>query len=169
MKTTVVPAQVTTVEDKIAGNLGVSQLLLLTVPVFGGSALFVVLPPFFSYATYKVVLIVCMATLCGTLAIRIKGTILLLWAVIMLRYNLRPRYYVFDKNDACLREPEQDSTSTDVAEEHTEPARAETAPLPPLHTADIVNAESILTNPAAKFRMEINRKGELSVHITEVH
>ena len=42
MRTTVVPAQVTTVEDKIAGNLGLSQLLLLTLPVFGGSALFLV-------------------------------------------------------------------------------------------------------------------------------
>ncbi len=168
MKTTVVPAQVTTVEDKIAGNLGVSQLLLLTVPVFGGSALFVVLPPFFSYSTYKVVLIVCIAVICGTLAIRIKGTILLLWAVILLRYNLRPRYYVFDKNDTHLREPEAGNTQAEISEERTEPERAEVTLLPPLRTADIVNAESILTNPAAKFRLEINRKGELSVHITEV-
>lgn len=168
MKTTVVPAQVTTVEDKIAGNLGVSQLLLITVPVFGGSAIFVVLPPFFSYSTYKVVLIVCIAALCGTLAIRVKGQILLLWAVILFRYNLRPRYYVFDKNDIYLREAEHESVETETAEEYTEARKVVAAPLPPLLTADIINAESILTNPAAKLRLEINRKGELSVHFTEV-
>jgi hypothetical protein len=104
MRSTVIPAQITTVEDKIAGNLGVSQLLLLAAPIFGGSALFVVFPPFFGYAVYKIVLIVCLTVICNMLAIRIKGTIVLRWVMILAGYMLRPRYYVFDKNSDYLRE-----------------------------------------------------------------
>ena len=78
MKVTIVPAQVTTVEDRIAGNLGLSQLLLLTTPVFSGSLLYVVLPPVFHGAIYKLVLIVALFIICSLMAIRIKGKILLL-------------------------------------------------------------------------------------------
>src|SRR5438045_2898426 len=104
MRTTIVPAQITTVEDKIAGNLGLSQIMLLIAPVFGGSSLFVIFPPFFNYAAYKVVLIAITALLCGMLAVRIKGKILLFWLIAVLRYNLRPAYYVFDKNSMHNRE-----------------------------------------------------------------
>src|SRR5215204_1042792 len=104
MRTTIVPSQVTTVEDRVAGRLGLSQLLLLISPIFGSSIIFVVLPPFFNYAVYKVVLIVCVASLSALLAIRIKGKILLFWAITLLRYNTRPRYYLFNKNSAHTRE-----------------------------------------------------------------
>lgn len=167
MRSTVVPAQITTVEDKIAGSLGLTQLILLTVPVFGGSALFVFLPPFFSYAVYKIVLITCFAALCGLLAIRIKGKILLFWLIALLRYNLRPRYYLFDKNDMHLRE-----TPLIVQEEESaEPVKAtkKARPhLPQLSTAELVQIENIITNPQANLHFKTNRKGELYVHITEV-
>lgn len=167
MKTTVVPAQITSVEDKIAGSLSVSQLILLAVPIFCGSALFVALPPFFSYAVYKVVLIVCLAALCAVLAIRIKGKIILSWAFILLRYNLRPRHYLFDKNDAYLRginhsgEPEETTSEA-------KPQEIEVIPLPSLKTADLVVTEDLVANPAANLRLEVNRKGELRVRFTEV-
>jgi hypothetical protein len=166
MRTTIVPAQVTTVEDKIAGNLGISQLLLLTMPIFGGSLLFVGLPPFFSYATYKVVVIVCFAVLCGTLAIRIKGKILLFWGIVILRYNLRPRYYVSDRNHIHLRE-----ISLEVKPEKTvkeaQPKRTRKL-LPKLSTSELVQVEHLIADPAANLRLTTNRKGELSVHLTEV-
>jgi len=168
MRSTVVPAQVTTVEDKIAGNLGLSQLLLLTLPVFGGSALFVILPPFFSYAVYKVVLIVCFAVICGSLAIRIKGRILLLWAIAILRYNLRPRYYVFNKNSSYMRDTSS-VTKHQEPEEVTKPEKiAEPVAFPQLSTAELVRIEDIIANPQANLRITTNRKGELSVRITEV-
>ena len=167
MRSTVVPAQITTVEDKIAGSLGLTQLILLTVPVFGGSALFVFLPPFFNYAVYKVVLITCFAALCALLAIRIKGRILLFWLIALLRYNLRPRYYVFNKNDTHLRE------TTQVIKERpaTEPVQAEKKAFPQspqLSTAELVKIDSIISNPQANLHFKTNRKGELSVYITEV-
>jgi len=53
MKVTVVPAQVTTVEDRIVGSLGFSQLVLIVTPVFIAAALFAVLPPAMGSAVYK--------------------------------------------------------------------------------------------------------------------
>lgn len=168
MRSTIVPAQVTTLEDKIAGNLGLSQLLLLTMPIFGGSILFVGLPPFFSYATYKVVVIVCFAVLCGTLAIRIKGKILLTWAVVIARYNLRPRYYVFDRNSAHLRETDEEAKPEKTAEE-ARPKQAVKPLLPQLTTPELAQVEQlIIANPDANLYLKTNRKGELSVHFTEV-
>lgn len=167
MRSTVVPAQVTTVEDRIAGSLGLSQLLLLTVPVFGGSALFVILPPFFSYAVYKVVIIVCFAVLCGLLAIRIKGKILLQWLIAIIRYNSRPRYYVYDKNDAHMRDITR-KVKTEETEEKIEPKKTILQKLPQLSTAELVKIEDIIANPQANLYYTTNRKGELSVHITEI-
>ena len=46
MKMTVVPAQVTTVEDRIIGSLGFSQILLLVIPIFVSAGVFALVPPF---------------------------------------------------------------------------------------------------------------------------
>lgn len=166
MRSTVVPAQVTTVEDRIAGSLGLSQLLLLLVPVFVGSILYVILPPFFAYHVYKVVLFVILAVVCGSLAIRIKGQILLLWLVSILRYNIRPRYFVYSKNSLCARDvvvDEQVVTETvpNVVEE-------ELSSHVGLSTEDMIRVEDLLTNPAANVRFSTTKKGELRVHLTEV-
>src|SRR6266576_4782423 len=99
MRTSIVPAQITTVEDKVAGNLGLTQLLLLAAPVFISTATYIVLPPNLGAAAYKIVMMTVIAVVFGLLAIRIKGKILLLWAIMITRYNLRPRHYIFDKND----------------------------------------------------------------------
>lgn len=167
MRSTIVPAQVTTVEDKIAGSLGISQILLLTVPIFGGSALFVLLPPFFNYAPYKIAMILCFAVFCGLLAIRIKGKILLSWLVITLQYNLRPRYYVFDKNDAHLRDMNTAKITIDESET-VKAKKPQRHRLPQLSTVDLMRVEELIANPEANLHIKTNRKGELSVHFTEV-
>jgi len=167
MKTTIVPAQVTTVEDKIAGNISMHQLLLLVVPIFIGSGLFVILPPFFSYAVYKVVMIAIIASICALLAIRIRGKILLFWLAVLLKYNLRPRYYIFNKNDSYLRE-DYDLTIQKEIEEEEEQGGMVYSLAPALSLSEVVTAEQLLANPNANFRLEINKKGRLSVHITEI-
>jgi hypothetical protein len=168
MRTTIVPAQVTTVEDRIAGRLGLSQLLLLISPIFGGSAIFVILPPFFNYATYKVVLIICLASLSALLAIRIKGKIVLFWAITLLRYNTRPQYYLFNKNSAHRREivllPEiSDEPSEEIAAQTVTPVRKIN-----LTTSERVQVEDLVANPTADIHFTTNKKGELHVHLTEV-
>lgn len=168
MRTTIVPAQITTVEDRIAGRLGLSQLLLLIMPIFGGSAIFVIFPPFFAYAVYKVVLITCVAVLCALLAIRIKGKILLFWALTLLRYNARPRYYLFNKNSAHTREIVLAADIEDEPAEETVAQIAAPSRKTSLTTAERVQIEDLLANPAANVHITTNKKGELRVHLTEV-
>lgn len=168
MRTTIVPSQITTVEDRIAGRLGLSQLLLLISPIFGGSIIFVVLPPFFNYAVYKIVLIVCIAAFSALLAIRIKGKILLFWAITLFRYNTRPRYYLFNKNSVHTREILLPADIEDESAEET-PAQAVTSTRKVnLTTAERVRIEDLLANPAANVHITTSKKGELRVHLTEV-
>lgn len=120
MKMTVVPAQVTTVEDRIIGNLGFSQILLQIVPVFTAAGIFTLLPPFMGGALYKYVLMGVVALLFGLLSIRIKGKILASWLVTILRYNLRPKYYLFNKNVTTSREEYYSKIPTPEIKESTE-------------------------------------------------
>jgi hypothetical protein len=167
MKATIVPAQITTVEDKVAGNLSLTQMLLLSVPVFGGSAIYIIFPPALSAAPYKIVLMTIVAVLFGLCAIRIKGKILILWMVIIARYKLRPRYYVFNKNDLYLRgkevvtEPEPEPIEVVVKK----PLGALAASL---STLEAVKLQAIINNPQAKLHFKTNKKGGLNVHVTEV-
>ena len=168
MRSTIVPAQITTVEDKIAGNLGLSQLLLLVTPIFGGSALYVALPPFFDYAVYKLVIIVCFAVLCGLLAIRVKGKILLHWVTIISSYNLRPKYYVFDKKSVYLREPDHKYHQPELTRAAVKTEETIKELLPRLSPSELFQMERLVASPEADLHFKTNRKGKLSVHITKV-
>jgi hypothetical protein len=165
MKVTVVPAQVTTVEDRIAGNLGLSQLLLLTAPVFIGSLLFVILPPLFHLAIYKILLVFALFFVCSTLAIRIKGKIILLWLIVLIRYNVRPRYYVFNKQSIHGREMYL-AKNVEVVKEEVKKSQREHKKIS-LTVAEMAKLYELLDNPAANVAFE-NRKGGLYVRLTEV-
>jgi hypothetical protein len=167
MKVTVVPAQITTIEDRIAGNLGLNQLLLLVAPVFIGSALYIVLPPTMHSATYKLVTIAALAFVCGLLAVRIKGKILLLWLIVILKFNLRPRYYMFNKNSSFGREmpPNISSEESSVGVIDKPTARHR---LRSLTTADAARVLALIENPAANLSFENSRKGGLYVRVTEI-
>lgn len=167
MRSTVVPAQVTTIEDRIMGSLGFSQLALLVIPVFIAAALFVILPPNMHSSAYKYVIMTVIAVLMGTLAIRIKGKIILLWLVTILRYNLRPKYYLFSKKTADLRD---DLPSHGEAEEdRTKPvAKPDTAKLPRLALHDAVRVLETIQRQNSNLRFEMTKKGGLRVRFTEV-
>lgn len=167
MKSTVVPAQVTTVEDKVAGSLSLSQLLLLVTPAFIGGGMYALIPPMMGMPVYKMVIAGLVALVFSLLAIRVKGKILLLWLVIMLRYNSRPRYYVFNKNSTYLRDidppAEQEAPQPVAATEEPQQAPA----LRPT-VAETIRLEKIVANPKANLRFLTDKKGALRVHFTEV-
>ena len=104
MKTTPIPAQITTVEDKIAGNLSMMQLILLLSPLFLSVFIFAVLPDRMDFNFYKVVLMLSSLIIFLTLAVRIKERIILTWLILLVSYHLRSHIFVFDKNDGYLRE-----------------------------------------------------------------
>jgi hypothetical protein len=167
MRSTIVPAQVTTVEDRVAGKLGLSQLVLLAAPVFLGSILYVILPPFYEYHVYKIVVLVVLAVACGLLAVRIKGQILLLWLLMIARYNLRPRYFVYSKNSLHGRDKVEPSKSEEAVDTGADAPAVARPKQPQLSTAELVKIEELLANPQANVRFTTTRKGELRVHITE--
>src|SRR3990167_7044697 len=104
MRSTVIPAQITTVEDRIAGNLNLTQMILLIIPVLWTMVVYILLFPTMQFATYKLPIIGLVTIFCLFLAIRVKGKVVIQWLIILLRYNLRPKYYLFDKNEAYLRD-----------------------------------------------------------------
>ncbi len=104
MRTTVIPAQITTVEDKIAGSLNLTQLMLLMVPVFWTTIVYTLLTPAMHIAWYKIPLVLAVLIVSLGLAIRINGVVVFNWLFVILSYNLRPKLYVFNKNDTYLKE-----------------------------------------------------------------
>lgn len=166
MRTTIVPAQVTTVEDRVAGNLGVSQLILFAIPVFGGSLLYAGLPPVMGIATYKFVIIISMIIICSIMAIRIKGKLVLFWLIIILKYNLRPKYYLFNKNTLINREDYPETQIENKASEIKEVK--ETISIPKLAIPELAMVHATLDDPTRNIQFETTKKGSLYVRYTEI-
>lgn len=167
MKTTVVPAQITSVEDRIAGNLSFRQMILLIAPVFMSAGVFMFLPPLAQYHPYKVVMAVSSALICIGLAIRIKGRLVIEWFGLLSRYNRRPRYYVYDKNHMSgrpsfrpVRVPVKPAAELEP-ETTAQPAMVFT-------TGELLAFEAIIHNPESDFHFRRSKKGGLRVHIKEV-
>lgn len=99
MKTVVVPAQITTVEDKIAGNLTLPQIVLLVFSLVVGAGIYAAIFPKLHFNAVKIVLIGMEFSFFGGLALRYNGKILGEWLVIYLRFRSRPRRYIYTKND----------------------------------------------------------------------
>lgn len=167
MKTTVVPAQITSVEDRIAGNLSFKQLILMIAPVFVSTAMFVLLPPFTKYRLYKVIISGMFGLICLTLALRIKGRLVIEWIGMLSRYNLRPKIYVFNKNNTSGRTlpPKTKHIKT---EKKTEELKAPALPRLVFSTGDIMSFENALGSPSADMHFIRSKKGGLHVHIKEI-
>ena len=166
MKTTTVPAQITTVEDRFAGGLSLTQLLLLVAPVFVSCAIYLIFPPFLKISIIKVG-ISCFIFICfGILAIRIKGKIILVWISLVTRYRNRPRYYLFNKNDLSNRKIESEVIAEEVNIEDKNLDRGH-LPQIDLTTPDLVRLETAIADPLSNFNFNI-KKGILSVNITEI-
>lgn len=103
MRTTIIPAQITTVEDKIAGSLNMTQILILMFPVLWTALIYILFAPAMKLAPYKLGLIGIAIVICLILVIRIKDKIVAEWLGVVLRYQFRPRYWLYNKNDATNR------------------------------------------------------------------
>lgn len=168
MKSTTVPAQVTTVEDKIAGNLNLAQMLLLAASVFGGFALYIIIPPSMKFSVVKIILCLTVMLALAALSIRVKGRILALWIGTILRYNLRPRYYIFNKNDSYLRDSEPTAKDEPEKAKRQEAETEEKHPLFEIPMKKLVQLETAMADPTAQLAFETNKKGGLHVRITEI-
>ena len=103
MRTTIIPAQITTVEDKIAGSLNMTQILILMFPVLWTAAIYTLVYPSMKLASYKLILIGLVTLISLILVIRIKDKIVAEWLGVVLKYHFRPKYWLFNKNDTTSR------------------------------------------------------------------
>jgi hypothetical protein len=169
VRISIVPAQITTVEDKIAGNLTVQQAAYLGIPVLFGFVAAVLFPPSGEFSTYKIVLIVIVFVLSALLAVRIKGRIVAQWLVLLAKFAARPRYFVYDKNSSYLRTEKSHKGDEVVVKETVEIKKK--IGIQPLKMAqhEVVRLEQFARDSRAGVRFEVGKKGKLYVHVTEVN
>jgi hypothetical protein len=103
MRTTIIPAQITTVEDKIAGSLNLTQILILMVPILWLALVYVVFYPSMKLVPYKMGLLIFVSVICLILVLRIKDKIVAEWVGVVFRYHFRPKYWLYNKNDTTGR------------------------------------------------------------------
>lgn len=163
MKIQRIPAQITTVEDKIAGNLNLTQIILLILPIF----IFLIMYNIFIPAWYKIPLFLILGVIPPLLAIRFKQKLILNWLTILLRYNMRPKYYVFNKNDLCGRAVNLFPVEKNQKVKKTTAADKRQAVSPTVSFGDLIKLEDLLTNPNYSFSMKSQKKGVFSIAIEQ--
>ena len=167
MKTTVVPAQITTVEDKIAGSLTMPQIVLLVISLITGSAIYAVVAPKMHLGSIKGSLILVQFMFFGGLAIRFNGKILGEWLVIYLRFRSRPKQYVFTKNDLAGREIPSGQEYLHQKQENSEKAVGVKRPSKPLTLIEELNLKKVFENDSFTISFKPSRKGGLNVNLKQ--
>lgn len=170
MRSQPIPAQITTVEDKIAGNLNLTQIILLMVPVFFTTIAYAIFPPQMHLAVYKFPLVLLVLIVSLVLSMRIKGKVVLNWLVIVLGYNLRPKYYLFNKNDTHLRIldlPVFEKKQRKIFKKA--PAKLEkSVSIPLFGLNDLVKLQTIMSNPKYSFVLKPGKKGGFNVSVGKI-
>jgi putative ribosome biogenesis GTPase RsgA len=154
MRTTIIPAQITTVEDKIAGNLNFTQLILLVIPLIINCLVYTLLPERMHLNQYKIVLMLTSFFIFAILAFRIKGKVLVNWLILIVQYNLRPKYYIFNKNDLSERKIEITLGEKEVNAKTKVTITRESSAF-----SDLANLEKLLTKKTESIKFKPNKGG----------
>lgn len=169
MRVSVVPAQVTTVEDRIIGCLGFMQILILVSAILCGVGVFVMLPPMMGEAWYKYGIIAAVLVVGSILSIRVRGVVLAHWVGIIVRYNQRPMYYVADKNTMAYRQRDKGKDDQAHMPVHTSPGTVSRHQPVHLDASARAKARAVIDDPAAHIRIVTDTKGGVHVRITQVN
>jgi len=167
MRQTIVPAQITTVEDRIFGNISFQQLGLLLAPVLCGILIFALLPPVVHFTPYKLLIILVLAIIFWTAAIRFYDKLLIYWVVLIYQYKNRPQIFC----SRCERRHLRRSVRT----ERTKPVEAitpkvekKTIAVPEVALHDAIRIRELMNDPRASLRFMKNKRGELHAIINEI-
>lgn len=158
MRTTIIPAQITTVEDKIAGSLNMTQIMILMVPVLWTAIVYIIFLPVMKLAPYKFALVFLSLVICLTLALRIKDKIVAQWLGVLFQYRLRPKYYLFNKNNLTNRElvipelPVEYAPAKKIAKKYTQTNDIDLA------MSDLVKLEQLVASGKVALRYQFNKK-----------
>lgn len=165
MKIRNIPAQITTVEDRIAGNLNFMQIVLLMIPVFSMLVIYALLMPVMKLVPYKLVLFSVVTMISVLLAIRIKDKVILQWLLILCTYSLRPKYYIFSKNESYLREMDIIVSSVKEKKSVVKVSSNQKRKIikSGIAIGDLVRLENYLSNPKYSLSIKTQKKGGFHV------
>lgn len=158
MRSTIIPAQITTVEDKIAGNLNFTQIILLISPFIWTTFIYAFLTPQMQLAAYKYPLIILAILLCVALALRIKGKVVIEWLAVLARYRLRPKYYVFRKSDVFNREVDITTLTMAATTKLTKSKLSQKHKPTEILVSDLVKLQNLVDSGKVAVSYEFNKK-----------
>ncbi len=157
MRTTIIPAQITTVEDRIAGSLTMTQILILMFPILWTAIIYILLPTPMKLAPYKLILILVCVVVCIALVIRIKDKIVAEWIGVVIRYRTRPKYWLYNKNDAASRIVDLPDVPNSVFTKRTAKKPAQ-KPVDKVEVADLVKLQSVIDSGKVAVRYQFEKK-----------
>jgi hypothetical protein len=167
MRSRVIPAQITTVEDRIAGNFSLTQVMFLLAPVLLIAFIYTFLPPKMIFVWYKLGITIISTIFFITLAIRVKGRIVASWLVVLVTYNLRPKYYVIDKNDLTHREVIKPEFKKEVQKVTTQAIKKRTT-INKLNIQDVLQLNHLLDRINFNLIYRTGKKGGLNVAFEKI-
>ncbi len=167
MRTTVIPAQITTVEDKIAGNLNFTQILLLLASLFIDTFIYATLPQRLHFTLYKIPLMAFATIFCLVLCMRIKGRVVLNWIFLLSSYYLRPKYYLFNKNDLFAREEINFAFDTKTPDK-VKAVKTKEAKNKNLSFTDFIGAQALLSSSQSRLNFKFDNKGGLDATVSKI-
>jgi len=166
MRITVVPAQITTVEDRVAGNFTFVQIVLMVIPLVIGALIYSSMAPKIHFNPAKLTLIAVDFFIFGIMAIRFNGKILADWLIIYLRYSARPRRYIFTKNDLIHREIILE-TSEQTASSTIQTVEKKSKRQKSLSLLDQSKMDQLFAENALSVSFKISKKGGVDVSLKQ--
>lgn len=157
MRTTIIPAQITTVEDKIAGSLNLTQILMLMFPILWTAFLYILIPPVMALPAYKLTLTLLVTFISIILAIRVKNKLVLEWLMVLVRFQNRPKYYLANKNSLYERELDLPQESK-RQEKATSKSTAKITDKRELTIPELVKLESLIESGKLAVRYQVGKK-----------
>lgn len=158
MRTTIIPAQITTVEDKIAGTLNMTQILILMFPILWTAIMYILLAPSMKLVPYKLLLILGVTILCFILSLRIKEKIVAEWLGILIAYRIRPKFYLFNKNDLTGRTVDIPTLPTEVVLTKKTAKKISKTKDQAVSLSDIVKLEHLIESGKVALRYQVGAK-----------
>jgi len=94
MRISIVPAEMTSVKDKIIGNLELKQILLLATPLIFAIFTYIAIPPFNKTNSPKIILFIVFSFISSILSINISGELVLEIIINGFKYLIRPKIHL---------------------------------------------------------------------------
>lgn len=163
MRTAVLPAQITSVEDRITANLSLKQVILIVIPIVITGFIYFAFPPINHLSLYKIIFSFLLLLVFLTLSYRINGKIILELLITRGRYERRPKIYVYQKGFSHVN-TEVDNTSLKlrfkISKRHSiKPSEVK------VNYAQIAQLQSLAQEKNVKMVFKPGKKGGLNVSV----